>query len=331
MKKSNVLISIIIPAYNSEKTILNCLNSVINQTYEFIEIIVVNDGSNDSTGEIVALLSKEDSRIRLINIPNGGVSKARNLGISLSVGFYIVFVDSDDTIHLDMISNMVRNINNNSLDLLISGHEEIHDKFTAYRKLENFDYTLRDFYLNINYYLRNESLQSPWAKLFCSSIIKKNNIKFDENLDYGEDTLFVLEYLNYCNRILIIDIVTYKHNVTSNNSLSRRFNQDKLSINLRIIFRLKNMLIMNNVDYKKVISERSWVALTSYLKDLVAYNNYIDFKYYYNLFIKRYRHDIFVLLKTSNPYYFLLKTLIFFDLKMVIFLVFNTYRKKVNI
>jgi len=104
-RKSDIMsdkISIIIPTYNAERTIARCVNSIQEQTYSDLEIIIVNDGSKDSTERIVHLLKKNDERIKLITIPNGGVSHARNVGIENATGDYITFVDSDDYIDSDM-------------------------------------------------------------------------------------------------------------------------------------------------------------------------------------------------------------------------------------
>ena len=96
------LISVIVPAYNAEKTIEKCINSISCQTYENLEIIVINDGSKDTTEEIVSKLAKTDNRIKLITIPNGGVSHARNTGLEYVTGDFVTFADADDTIESGM-------------------------------------------------------------------------------------------------------------------------------------------------------------------------------------------------------------------------------------
>jgi len=101
------LVSVIVPVYNAEKYIEECIESILNQVYESIEVIMINDGSTDSSGQICEYYEKKDSRVRCIHSDNRGVSAARNLGIKYSRGDYIHFVDSDDTIDPEMISLLV--------------------------------------------------------------------------------------------------------------------------------------------------------------------------------------------------------------------------------
>lgn len=110
-------ISVIIPAYNAEKTIEKCIESVISQTYSNIEIIVIDDGSKDNTSSVVKKMAEVDNRIRLISIPNGGVSHARNMGIDNATGDYITFVDSDDTIDKNMYEILVALFSKYDIDI----------------------------------------------------------------------------------------------------------------------------------------------------------------------------------------------------------------------
>ena len=119
-------VSIIIPAYNAEKTIKKCLNSVCNQTYENIEIIIVNDGSTDNSLDICEEYEKKDDRIIIISKENGGLSDARNKGIDIAKGKYITFIDSDDYVDLEFISIMVSNIEKNNSDISIISHRVIY-------------------------------------------------------------------------------------------------------------------------------------------------------------------------------------------------------------
>ena len=115
------LISVIIPVYNVEKYIIRCIDSVLNQTYTNLEIILVNDGSTDTSGELCDELAKDDKRIRVIHKKNGGLSDARNVGSRESKGEYILFIDSDDYIHVDMINTLYKQIINESADVSVCG------------------------------------------------------------------------------------------------------------------------------------------------------------------------------------------------------------------
>ena len=116
------MVSIIIPAYNAEKYIEQCIDSIISQTYKNIEVIIVNDGSTDNTLAICEKYAKEDKRIKIVKKKNEGVSKARNDGIKIATGKYIMFIDSDDYIDDDYIEIMHKNIVEKKADLVVSNY-----------------------------------------------------------------------------------------------------------------------------------------------------------------------------------------------------------------
>lgn len=193
------LVSVIVPIYNTEQYIEKCVNSIINQTYKNLEIILIDDGSNDNSLEICEKLSNIDNRIVVKHKQNGGVSSARNMGIDISAGKYIMFTDSDDCIEPDMVSILHKNILEH--DLSICRYKKI---FLDGTSEEAKDYE-KDFLIN-----RNEFLQALFYnathkydyqgysvnKLFRKDIINKNNIRFAEDIFYNEDRLFVYEYVN---------------------------------------------------------------------------------------------------------------------------------------
>ena len=123
MSKYKSLISIIIPVFNMEDKLNKCIQSVINQTYDNLEIILVNDGSKDNSLKICENYKNIDNRIKLISINNNGVSNARNIGIKNATGKYIGFVDSDDYIDNDMFETLYNNIKDNNADLSIIGYQ----------------------------------------------------------------------------------------------------------------------------------------------------------------------------------------------------------------
>lgn len=124
----NPLISIIVPVYNVEEYLPKCLDSIINQTYKNLEIIVVNDGSTDNSGKICDEYGERDYRIMVIHKANRGVSSSRNIGIKNASGEYILFVDSDDEIEKDYVNVMARAVTNSDCDLVISNITDIFNK-----------------------------------------------------------------------------------------------------------------------------------------------------------------------------------------------------------
>ena len=122
------MITVVVPAYNSEGTILRCINSILNQTYQDIQLIVVDDGSEDGTRTIVEEFQKQDSRIELISIRNSGVSHARNVGIDNARGEYITFVDSDDYIDEVMYESLMKKLNEYNADIAHCSYKNVNEE-----------------------------------------------------------------------------------------------------------------------------------------------------------------------------------------------------------
>ncbi len=188
-------VSVIIPVYNAESYLEKCLNSIMDQTYKNIEIIIVNDGSEDGSEKIIVSKMKEDTRIHYISKSNQGVSAARNEGISRAKGDYLVFIDADDYVDSQFISNLVSLINNTEMGTCgycrINRFGEVAEKTDenlGYKELSREDFLVSLF--------QSEIYQGYiWNKIFITEIVKKYNIKFDVNIFYNEDRLFIFEYL----------------------------------------------------------------------------------------------------------------------------------------
>ena len=191
-------ISIIVPAYNAEKYIKKCIDSMIRQTKEELEFIIVNDGSTDNTENLVK--EYKDKRIKYFKNKNQGIGKTRNFGIDKAKGKYIMFLDSDDYLEKTACEKMYQKAENNDLDVVICDFykeyddgriEEIHtDDFENSSLKENPDI--------ITEYL------CPWAKIYKRDLLNKHNIRFVENLKY-EDAPFVIEALAEANKIGKVD------------------------------------------------------------------------------------------------------------------------------
>ena len=183
MKKN--LISIIVPVYNTEKYLNKCIDSLINQTYKNIEIIIINDGSTDNSEKIIK--KYKDKRIKYYKNSNQGIGKTRNFGIEKSNGEFIMFVDSDDFLDLEACEILHNKIIKEDLDLVVCDYYKIYDNLTSEEiKLENFENTS----LKEKPQLINIINLSPWNKIYRLNLIKNNNIFFIENKKY-EDVPFV--------------------------------------------------------------------------------------------------------------------------------------------
>lgn len=185
------LISIIVPVYNTGKFIEQCLNSILQQSYSNLEIILIDDGSTDNSGKICDNYAKKDKRIKVIHQPNKGVSFARNLGITVSKGKYIGFVDSDDSINKEMFMRLYSNMMLYNADISMCGYCNILEKNdldeNIERKILSKDELIKEifFYDNIRGYLYN--------KLYKSEICKR--AKIPEELNICEDLYYLCEII----------------------------------------------------------------------------------------------------------------------------------------
>lgn len=191
-------VSVIIPVYNSEKYIERCIESVLNQTFQDFELIVINDGSKDDSQEILeGYKEKYANKIMLINQENRGVSKTRNKAIQIANGEYIMFIDNDDYIDNDYIETHIQKIEEANADIVMSGYRRVNiDKKVLFKQK----------LLNTNW--SKYIVLAPWAKIYKREFLLKNNIEF---LDYaiGEDVYFNLVAFAKEPKIEIIDYIGY--------------------------------------------------------------------------------------------------------------------------
>lgn len=193
-------ISVIVPLYNVEKYIINCISSLTNQTYQNIEIILIDDGSTDNSGRICKKLAQEDHRIIYLRKENGGVSSARNLGLQYATGSYIGFVDSDDYISKTMYENLLKRLLETNADIAETDFALIDNRFTKKKrkkiqKVLNKEEAIREF-LSGNVVENNLVI-----KLFKKTVIA--NLKFKEDVIVGEDMLFSLQALQNSDRVTV--------------------------------------------------------------------------------------------------------------------------------
>ena len=222
MKDEKTLISIIVPVYRTEKYLDRCVESIVNQTYKNLEIILVDDGSPDDCPKMCDEWAKKDKRIKVIHKENGGVSSARNIGIKSAKGKYIGFVDSDDYIEKEMYESLIDVLNKNkNLDYIYC---DIYDA----EKINNHS---REDYKIISKIEKIEAIfpfnASIWNGIFSRKIINENNIRFDENYFFAEDLIFLIQYLDKSsNKIIHFEKKLY-HYVQNNESITHTTNNRK--------------------------------------------------------------------------------------------------------
>ena len=212
------LVSVIVPIYNVEKYLDKCVESIVNQTYKNLEIILVDDGSPDSCPQICDKWAEKDNRIKVIHKENGGVSSARNAGLDIAKGDFICFIDSDDTALPNMIEMLIKSFEKYNCDLSVCNIQMVDENGNV---VEFSDYESGVFYDKlVASYLQMNFARGPWNKLYLKNIIKENNILFDENLTFGEDDIFNYNYIKKCSCVCVIENALYSYLVTNPNSAS---------------------------------------------------------------------------------------------------------------
>ena len=203
-------ISIIVPVYNGEKYLRDCVDGILGQTVSDLEILLIDDGSTDGSGAICDAYATKDKRVRVFHKENGGVSSARNLGLDNARGEWIAFVDSDDLVTPNFCEIMM---DNKSEDLIVCSFETLGNTEDKYI-LKDRCLSKKGFSIVINDYLSNIHFTTSWGKLFKKSILESCKLRFHQNINSAEDTLFVYEYLQHISSILIKSDIAYLYRQT---------------------------------------------------------------------------------------------------------------------
>ena len=218
------MVSIVVPVYNVKRYLDCCINSILQQTYENFELILVNDGSTDGSLEICDNYECKDKRIRVINKANGGVSSARNAGIESANGDYILFIDSDDYIEVNYVQTLVEN-SSDDCDLVVCGFTYDFGSKKTENKIEEVKcLTIDEYKKQYNSLYAKCLTNSPCGKLYKSELVK--GLTFDTAVPLGEDLLFNLDYLKCCNNIKIIPYSGYFYNQTNVSSATKKYKQE---------------------------------------------------------------------------------------------------------
>jgi len=215
-KKSTPLVSIIVPIYNAEMYLSQCIQSLLDQTYQNIEIILVNDGSTDLSGVVCDTFAEQDQRIKVINKLNEGVGKARNEGIKYASGDYISFVDADDWQEQNLYEHWVSAISINDVDIYQFGYYKATKAGYRYDQVLPPSLTVDNLQLNRILaipILNNGKGLAVWDKIIKKELVTGNNIWFD-NKKRGEDFTFVFKLLNHAKSIVTIAQPYYNYRVT---------------------------------------------------------------------------------------------------------------------
>ncbi|MGL5550350.1 MAG: glycosyltransferase family 2 protein [Culicoidibacterales bacterium] len=264
------LVSVIVPVYNVAQYLPKCLDSIVNQTYRNLEIILVNDGSTDNSLEIIHEYAKKDSRIMVIDQENGGPSEARNNAIEQLNGQFILFVDSDDTIKPDYCVNLVDAIVKTNSDIVCCGYQDI----SKYGQVKVNDYNTKAYTLQkfINLALLGTG-GVLWAKIFKAQIIQENRLRLDNKIFMSEDLVFVLEYILKCKEFYAINNNEYIYNRLNDNSISQSVSEKYLENTQRVCEQIASILNKANYNGREIntiISERAQTSVFAVIDAVIS-------------------------------------------------------------
>ena len=255
INKNEDVISVIVPVYNVEKYLERCLSSIINQTFKNLEIILVDDGSKDSSGKICDEYLKKDRRIKVFHTENKGVCSARNIGIENSKGNWITFVDSDDWLEEEFCEELYKEIIRENSDVALCGYYRV-----IGRNKEKINCDIKDKFVDSNQYLiKSLNPQTGYGfshmKLYRSECIK--NIKFNEELVVGEDALFNEMISENIKKGVVLSKPLYNYRINQN-SVVKRYDEKyfekylkSIIINKEYIF---NKYLTNNAQMYKTLA-----------------------------------------------------------------------------
>lgn len=273
-------ISVILPVYKVERYIEQCMESVLNQTYKNLEIILVDDGSPDNCGQICDHYAQIDKRVKVIHKQNGGAPAARNDALAICTGDWIAYVDPDDWTEKNLFEEVMKAAERDNSDIIIfntylnSGNrQKIMQAFPEEFVTEdrNFIYKLQLSAINKNFnpYIQKWSQGFPWDKIFKASMLKEHNVLWPTNLRANDDVVYNLHAFQYAKRITYLNKTLYHYRVNQE-SIGHRFMADRIQVDKDIydeMFRVRDLYNLGS-DYEMAVYSRIvtnvWLATKRY-------------------------------------------------------------------
>lgn len=290
-------ISIVIPVYNTEKYLKRCLNSILHQSFQDFEVILIDDGSTDRSPLICDEYTKLDNRIKAVHQINSGVSSARNLGLKIAIGEYIWFIDSDDYITVDSLRELSNILKNNNIDLIVF-NTDINEFYDS--KINNLDYFFKKYYFTYKLEF------SSGNKLYNRYFLLENNILFDTDEKIGEDLLFNISCYDKMKKIKLINKKYYNYIKRFGSAMSSQLHS-RLSDQMRLFNKIKtlleNKISLDSIEVLKMIHFVSGMnqEKQSHLNIFVLRKKLIKiYKHEFEPFLFN-RNNIFTFLRYQKP------------------------------
>lgn len=273
----NELISIIVPIYNVENYLYKCINSIVNQTYSNLEIILVDDGSPDGCGLICDEYAAKDGRIHVIHKENGGLSDARNAGLDIMTGDYVGFVDSDDWIEADMYEKLLANIKNFEADMAFGGVSDDLEKDDRVISIKTSDYGAKPFAESKTEAMKRYFLGSwaAWDKLYKADLF--DNIRFPVG-EINEDEAIVLQLLDQCEKVCYTNTIFYHYMKRENSGsiTAAGFSKKKLAWKEHCAANMK-FICLHYPKLKEYAAIRYRNSLLWSITEIAILDDYLDY------------------------------------------------------
>ena len=263
-------ISIIVPIYNAQKTIERCIDSILNQDFSDFELILIDDGSKDNSGEICDTYAGKDQRVRVIHKENSGVSASRNLALREAGGEYLQFLDADDWITPNATRLLTESMETNGCDMVIADfYRVIGERLSHKGSIDEDGVLSREEFAN-------NMMENPadfyygvlWNKLYKKSIIDEKQLCMNPKISWCEDFMFNLEYIRHCDNIFVLQVPIYYYVKTKGSLVSQSMSLTKTIKTKMMVFEYYNDF------YKQVLTEEEYekkrLQIYSYLTDMAS-------------------------------------------------------------
>lgn len=268
-------ISIIIPVYNTEKYLAECLDSVIAQSFGDWECLLIDDGSTDLSGNICDRYAESDKRFKVYHTINSGVSAARNLGIDNAEGSYLAFIDSDDWVDGDYLSELYEAMINPEVELSVCGMKLIRSSGIEINQPDGGEFSIcrenSDKFVDLN---RKFLLYGPVVKLYRSGIVKDKNIRFPVGIHFGEDLMFNFDYLANVTLISVVGASGYNYRMAQDGTLSTSRHSRQFANNYKQWNIIKSFFERRGIESEsatRFLSNRIWgIAYNSVMSEKLS-------------------------------------------------------------
>lgn len=278
----NDLVSVVIPVYKVPENFLReCMESVIAQNYTNIEIILVDDGSPDNCGRICDEYAETDTRVAVIHKQNEGVSEARNSGIKVAHGKYIIFIDSDDTVDRDYVEILLKNMKPNSMTVCSFRREMYRSDNSLHERI----YTPSEAQASILSCQKLTISGAPFCKCFDLELIRKNRLYFDAKLKIGEDLIFCIKYTGFVSEnVYFSNIAPYYYRNNPNSLMNNRLRKSNIKeediVNITSLYRLFEIrkTLFNDISVRTEWRLCTLSAAVALLR-VLSINEMLDNKY----------------------------------------------------